>query len=98
MDRSSVIYLISKTYTKDTYGVDRITETSTTHYCNVSSVTANEFFSGGELGLKPDLRFTMLNFEYNGEEIVQYNSKRYKVYRTYNGRNDTIELYTTREL
>lgn len=98
MDRSSVIYLISKTYQKDVYGVDRITETSAMRYCNVSSVTANEFFSGGELGLKPDLRFTMLNFEYNGEEIVQYNSKRYKVYRTYNGRNDTIELYTTREL
>ncbi len=98
MDRSSVCYLVTKTFVKDEYGVDRPTETQTKHYCNVQSVSANEFFSGGEIGLKPDLRFTMPSFEYSDEEIVVYENKRYKVYRTYHGRNDTIELYTTKEI
>lgn len=94
MDRSTPIKLIATTYTRDENGVQQRTETARTVYAAVESVTASEFFEGGRNGLKPEYRFTMFKYDYTGEPIVQYEGRRYAVYRTYNGRNDTIELYT----
>ena len=34
---------------------------------------------------------------YEGEEIVEFEGTRYGVYRTYRGRDDTIELYLERK-
>lgn len=97
MDRSDVITLVSASYTQDANGVRRKTETTSTAYVNVSSVTASEFFEGGQNGLKPEYRFTMFAYDYDGQETVIYNSTRYSVYRTYLGKNDTIELYVEKD-
>lgn len=97
MDRSTPFSLISIAITADSYGVQRKTETSKTVYGQINSVTASEFFEGGRNGLSPELRFTMFRYDYSGETIVEYDSKRYSVYRTYLGRNDTIELYCERK-
>lgn len=35
--------------------------------------------------------------DYNDEPIVEYNEKRYTVYRTYHSRTDDIELYVERK-
>lgn len=63
----------------------------------MNSVTRNEFFEGGRNGLNPEYQITMFSYDYNGESIVKYNGERYGVYRTYNGRDDTIELYVERK-
>lgn len=97
MDRSDIITLISVTTSRDEYGVMRKSETSTQVYCSVNSVTQTEFFEGGRNGLNPEYRFTMFKPDYNGQTIVDYNGNRYSVYRTYYGRNDTIELYVERK-
>lgn len=97
MDRSDIITLISVTTSRDEYGVMRKSETSTQVYCSVNSVTQTEFFEGGRNGLNPEYRFTMFKPDYNGQTIVEYNNNRYSVYRTYYGRNDTIELYVERK-
>ena len=97
LDRSDVVTLISKTKTQDDYGVWRTTETSRTVYAQVDSVTRQEFFEGGRNGLNPEYRFTMFRFDYEGETIAEYGGNRYSVYRTYIGRNDTIELYVERK-
>jgi hypothetical protein len=34
--------------------------------------------------------------DYAGEKIVEYNGTRYTIYRTYQARNDLIELYVER--
>lgn len=97
MDRSDIITLISVTTSRDEYGVMQESETSTQVYCSVNSVTQTEFFEGGRNGLNPEYRFTMFKPDYNGQTIVEYNNNRYSVYRTYYGRNDTIELYVERK-
>lgn len=97
MDRSDVINLISITRTQDEFGVWRPTEKKTDVYCQVSSVTQSEFFEGGRNGLNPEFRFTVFFADYNDEPIVEYNGKRYSVYRTYQGRTDTLELYVERK-
>jgi SPP1 family predicted phage head-tail adaptor len=98
MDRSETIKLISIVVANDEYGVSRTTKTSREVYCNVSSVSASEFYQGGQAGLKPEYRFTMFAPDYANETIVEYNDVRYSVYRTYKARNDTIELYVERKV
>jgi putative hydrolase of the HAD superfamily len=48
----------------------------------------------GRNGLNPQYRFTMFQFDYLGEKIIEYNGVQYTVYRTFNKSVDEIELYT----
>ena len=108
MDRSDVVKLIKRTYAMDRYGVEQWTETSRDVYCNIVSVNSSEYFEGGRNGLNPVYRLTMFKYDYEDEELVEINGKRYSVYRAYtSGRSrswysrsrgyrtghDTIELY-----
>lgn len=93
----NVIKLISTTFAKDEYGVDRKTETERQVFCQVRSVTRAEFFDGGRNGLNPEYQMTMFAADYEGEEIVKYEDKRYSVYRVYRTDNDYLELYVERK-
>lgn len=94
MDRSSVITLVSHTTARDQNGVIRKNQqTERTVFAQANSVSRAEFFAGGENGLRPEYRFSMLDAEYNGERTVVYNGVYYSVYRTYHARTDIIELY-----
>lgn len=97
MDRSEVITLLSVTKEQDDFGVWRETETGREVFCQVDSVTRAEFFEGGRNGLNPEFRMTMFAGDYNDEKTLTYKGKAYAVYRTYFGRNDTIELYVERK-
>lgn len=97
MDRTDVILLISETYEADANGVEQPVRVSRQVYCQVNSITRAEFFDAGRSGLNPEYMFTMFFGDYDGESIVEYAGKRYAVYRTYLGRNDTLELYVQRE-
>ncbi len=96
MDRSTPINLISVTWQADQYGVRQPTETTKKIYANVKSVTRAEFFDGGRNGLNPELVLTVFFGDYSGEKIAEVNGIRYTVYRTYQLRNDTVELYVER--
>lgn len=93
MDRSNVISLIAETRTQDEIGQYISAETSRDVYCDVQSVSRQEWFNAGKDGLKPSYVFIMFAPDYEGEKIVEYNGKRYGIYRTYVGRNERIELY-----
>lgn len=97
MDRSVVLTLIAVTTAQDDYGVWRETETSRDVYAQVDSVSRSEFFEAGRNGLNPQFVFTMFYGDYNGEQICEYNDKRYAIYRTYLTKTDTIELYAERK-
>lgn len=94
MDRSNVIYLISETKSQDAIGQYVSEEARKMVYCDVRSVSMTEWFDAGRDGMKPSLCFIMFAPDYEGEKIVEYNGKRYGIYRTYVGRNERIELYT----
>lgn len=66
-------------------------------FAQVDSITRSEFFDAGRNGLNPEFKMTMFFYDYHGERIVKYNGLVYAVYRTYHGRNDTIELYVERK-
>jgi SPP1 family predicted phage head-tail adaptor len=97
MDRSNVINLISTTKTQDDYGVWHEETTARAVFCNVQSVTRNEFFEGGRNGLNPQYEFTVFFADYNGETIVEFEGETYAVYRAFRRRDDTLELYVERK-
>lgn len=97
MDRSDVISLISYTWERDENGVRRKTATSKQVFANVTSVTLDELDTGGRLGLNPEYRMTVFCYDYDGQGVLEYQGKRYSIYRTYKGKNDMIELYVQRE-
>lgn len=91
--RSTAVKLISESYTQNLYGVYEKTMTSRSVYAKVESVSGREWFEGGRNGLNPQYRFTMFQFDYLGEKIIEYNSVQYTIYRTYIKGNDEVELY-----
>ncbi len=97
MDRSRVLTLIEEAYKPDALGQLIPTETRRDVYCNLSSVSASEWFDGGRAGLNPEYRATMFVYDYNGERIAELDGVRYGVYRTYLAQNEFIELYLERK-
>ena len=97
MDQTVTIKLIAQTTTYDAIRQAVHTETEREVYAQLRSITRAEWFEAGRNGLRPDIAFVMMVFDYHGEEIIEWNGRRYGVYRTFIGRNDTIELYCEKQ-
>lgn len=74
-------------------GVMDTTVTEKQIFCDVSNVSASEFFAAGQNGIHADYRFTIWGDEYSGEKEVKYLGKLYRVYRLYRPDVDHLELY-----
>jgi len=96
MDRSDVIYLISKTYVQDAYGVQRESETRKRVFCSVRSASHKEKTENGLLGLNSAYSFSVFKYDYSGEEVVEYNGQKYIVYDA-TEYNDLMRLYCQSE-
>lgn len=94
MNRSRTAYLVTETFTQNDCGVMEVQTQKRKVFVNVTSVTSQEWFDGGRMGLNPDLRFTMFAYDYENEKIIEYNGTQYTIYRTYLRNGDEIELYT----
>ncbi len=98
MDKSDVLKLIGQSYERDDNGVMQLVYTTECEiFCQVESITRNEFFEAGRNGLNPEYKFLIFFGDYQNERVVEYDGKRYAVYRTFRGKNDVIELYVERQ-
>lgn len=88
---ADVIYLIAES--PEAHGVfDRATTTRRMVYCDVRSVSYNEFYSAKSAGIEPEIVFRLSqSYDYNGEKIVEHGARKYRVIRTYMV-GDAIEL------
>lgn len=93
MNKSDVAYLVSESFVQNQYGVMEREFTKRQVFVKVSSVSGSEWFEGGRVGLNPQYRFTLFQFDYTGESIIEYNGKLYTIYRTYAPSVDQVELY-----
>lgn len=94
----TVIKLITETYTKDDSGVPRKTEAAAEVFAQKKSVIRSEFFGGGRNGLNPECEFDVFKGDYDGQRTIEYEGKRYGVYRTFEpDDSDYIELYVERK-
>ena len=92
MMRADVIDLIKET--ASAHGVhDAVTETARTVYCTVQSVTRSEYYNALNQGIQPEYVFKLaLAEDYEGERVVRYKGKKYRVIRTYMTADDGIEI------
>lgn len=61
-------------------------------FAKKKSVKQSEFYQAQAVGLKPELVFEIHPTEYEDEKEVVYNQKNYKVIRTYQVDNESLEI------
>jgi len=98
MKHSSKIKLISKTYVVDAIGQRVATDTLKEIWCDVKSVSGQEFAQAGSEGIKPKFVFAVWESEYNEETELMYDNVAYSIYRTYSRDDGRIELYTQKRV
>lgn len=86
------INLISRTFRKDEIGQQIATETVKTVVAELKSINRSEWVAAHQVGYNPVVTAIVSAFDYNNEEIVEIDSERYVVYRTYSRKDDYIEL------
>lgn len=91
MRRSSVLTLIAEDPVA--HGVfEQHAETKRTVFCDVYSVSRDEYFRALDNKVRPSFVFRLADYaEYKGEKICEYENVRYAVVRTYED-NGAIEL------
>ena len=95
MNLAEKIKLLTIEYTQDDLGEWTETRTEADGFARIESITMSEFYQAGMQGFKPEYRMTVWLNEYSGQELLEYNSKVYTVYRTYRRDDGRIELYVT---
>lgn len=98
MDRANVLTLVKAHPVKDAIGQIIQQETARQVPCTLRSVSASEFFAGGQNGLSPEWQLTIFAGDYDGEREAELEGVRYTIYRKYLGRNDNLELYLERKV
>ena len=65
-------------------------------FCEISSISQNEFYVAAQAGFKPSLKIKMADFyDYDGEDMLLYNGDEYNIIRTYQS-GTAIELTAER--
>ena len=95
--KDETIKLISSVIAPDDIGNQIEQETSREVFCTVESISQSEYFRASQSGMNPQVKVTMIEYDYSGEITVEYNSKKYSVYRTFLRNDERIELYLTQK-
>ena len=88
MQYSEIIYLITESIEEDDIG-NQITSSSSSNKCyaKAQSVRTNEYYNAAEIGLTPSVEFVIKKLNYNGEDEIEWNNKRYSVIRVVEPKN-----------
>lgn len=78
------ITLVKLSQTKNELGDTVESQTERTIFCGVKSIGQSEFYQAAANGFKPELKFVIADYyDYDDEQEVIYQDKRYSVLRTY---------------
>lgn len=91
------IELVGYEIYKDDLLQEKKREVKTTVFCDKKSVSQNEFFTAGQIGLKPQYVFIIRLADYKFQDTLIYNNAKYAIYRSYE-KGEFIELYTQRKI
>lgn len=89
----NVCKLITVTSTDDENGNPKEAETEIELFCAELSVMSSEFFNARQSGIKDQIVLVVNSEEYTKQTIVEYESKRYSIYRDYPRLDGYTELY-----
>ncbi|PZO95397.1 MAG: phage head-tail adapter protein [Streptococcus pyogenes] len=93
------ITLIAKKITgKDKLKQDINEEVKTKLLCLKRSITRSEFYQANQAGIRPSLIVDIHSFEYEDQELAEFDGKRYRIIKTYPVDLEIIELTLTEKL
>lgn len=95
MNLAEKIKLLTIEYEQNALGDWTEKRTETEVFALIESVSMSEFYQAGMQGFKPEYQMTVWLNEYSNQELLEYNDKVYKVYRSYRRDDGRIELYVT---
>lgn len=88
MEYSEIIYLYKKVPATDEVGNQIPTFSSPKKcYAKRQSVRTKEFYSAVEIGITPNIEFETKRLNYDDEEELEWNNKRYQIIRTIDPKN-----------
>jgi hypothetical protein len=88
-----VCYLLSITTTKDELNQFRPVEKPCMVFCSKLSIVRSEFSTAGQLGFKPDMMLIVDSDSYDQEKLLEYDKKKYSIYKTFQRIDGFTELY-----
>ena len=95
---NEILTLITVTQTVDDYGDPVIQEDAREVFAKLGSIGQKEFYQAQAVGLQPELKFILADYlDYEGETLVEHDSQRYRVLRTYRSGQE-LELTVYREV
>ena len=69
MDRSNVICLVRQKYTQDNTGQEVAEEISREVFCNIQSISREEFFEAGQNNITHEYKVSIFIYNYNKKKI-----------------------------
>lgn len=94
---NEVINLMDVTTTTNPAGDVVETITKKEVFAKVKSVGMKETYEALGVGLKPELVFVLADYyDYDDQEFIEYDDKRYIIMRTYRKESNELELVVTR--
>lgn len=98
-DKNNRCFLISYVSKQDESGfeADKPKEIRRKVWCKVESASGREFARMGQNNIRPQRRVTLWAYEYDEQDTVELDGKKYGVYRTFQPNPEEIELYLERK-
>ena len=90
-----IIVLIKEVTFKDEIGNLIPVEEARQVFCTKKPVRSEEYFKASQQGLSQMMNFVTHPSNYNDEQILEYQGKRYGIYRTYQKSLDEFEIYAS---
>lgn len=84
--------LISVTQTADSDGYKTTTETTVEVFVDVKSAVRSEFYAALKADVTISKVFEMRMCDYDDQKLIEHESKRYNIIRTYSADGEIIEL------
>lgn len=86
------IFLINYIYTTNDIGDTISIPQERRVLAHIASVRQSEFYQAQASGFKPELSLIIRSFEYKGEKSVRYGTKSFRILRTFDKQDGSIEL------
>lgn len=95
---NELITLITESGSKNSIGDPITTPSRKDVLVDVRTVGMKETYEAMSAGLKPEYNFVLADYlDYDGQELIEYEEKQYKVLRTYRkSPSDELEIIVTR--
>lgn len=94
---SEVIELIDVISKVDEEGFEINEEIKSEVFANKKSIRASEFYDARKVGYALDIMFEVKPYDFNEQEFILYEGKKYKIERMYQKNSEILELVCRKE-